>query len=202
MSKIRAFAWAGVALAFAATAAFAQAPTRVRGQITGFDGKVLSVKTREGKDVKITLPDNAGVSAVKKIAINDIKPGDFVGPASRKRPDGTLEAISLQKFPDALRGVVSEGHGPWDLEPGSMMTNANVAKEVQTNNGKELVLEYKGGSQKVIVPANIPMFTTVPGDKSLLKPGAHIFTVARPGPDGNLTTARVTVEKDGVRPAN
>ena len=148
------------------------------------------------------MPENVGVSAVKKITISDIKPGDFVGPASRKRPDGTLEAISLQKFPDNLRGVVSEGHGPWDLEPGSMMTNANVAKEVQTNNGKELTLEYKGGSQKVVVPANIPMFTTEPGDKSLLKPGAHIFTVARPGADGQLSTARITVEKDGVRPAN
>jgi hypothetical protein len=174
----------------------------VRGEITGFDGKVLSVKTREGKDVKIDVPDNVGVSAVKKITIDDIKPGDFVGPASRKRPDGTLEAISLQKFPENLRGVVSTGHTAWDLEPGSMMTNANIANVVQTNNGKELTLEYKGGSQKVVVPANIPMFTTEPGDKSLLKKGAHIFTVARPGPDGNLSTARITVEKDGVRPAN
>jgi hypothetical protein len=202
MSKIKTIASAGVLLALVSTIAAAQAPTRVRGEITGFDGKVLSVKTREGKDVKIDVPDNVGVSAVKKITIDDIKPGDFVGPASRKRPDGTLEAISLQKFPENLRGVVSTGHTAWDLEPGSMMTNANIANVVQTNNGKELTLEYKGGSQKVVVPANIPMFTTEPGDKSLLKKGAHIFTVARPGPDGNLSTARITVEKDGVRPAN
>lgn len=202
MRKLKTFAWAGVVLAFVSTMASAQAPTRVRGEITGLEGNVLSVKTREGKDVKINLADNVGVSAVKKITINDIKPGDFVGPASRKRPDGTLEAISLQKFPDSLRGVVSEGHGPWDLEPGSMMTNANIANVVQTNNGKELMLEYKGGSQKVVVPANIPMFTTEPGDRSLLKKGAHIFTVARPGPDGSLSTQRITVEKGGVRPAN
>jgi hypothetical protein len=202
MRKLKTFAWAGVVLAFVSTIASAQAPVRVRGEITGLEGNVLSVKTREGKDVKINLPDNVGVSAVKKITINDIKPGDFVGPASRKRPDGSLEAISLQKFPDNLRGVVSEGHGPWDLEPGSMMTNANIANVVQTNNGKELTLEYKGGTQKVTVPANIPMFTTEPGDKSLLKKGAHIFTVARPGPDGSLSTQRITVEKDGVRPAN
>jgi len=202
MNKVKTFAWAGVALALVSGVALAQAPTRVRGEITGLEGNTLSVKTRDGKDLKISLPDNVGISAAKKITINDIKPGDFVGPASRKRPDGSLEAISLQKFPDNLRGVVSEGHGPWDLEPGSMMTNANVAKEVQTNNGKELVLEYKGGTQKVVVPANIPMFTTEPGDRSLLKKGAHIFTVARSGPDGNLTTQRITVEKDGVRPAN
>jgi hypothetical protein len=202
MSKVKTLACAGVLLAFASTIASAQVPVRVRGQITSLNGDVLSVKTREGRDVKINLGDKTGVSAAKKITIDDIKPGDFVGPASRKRPDGTLEAISLQLFPAALRGVVSEGHGPWDLEPGSMMTNATVANMVKTNNGKELTLEYKGGTQKVVVPADIPMFTTVPGDRSLLKPGAHVFTVARPGPDGTLSTGRVTVEKDGVRPAN
>ena len=108
----------------------------------------------------------------------------------------------MQLFPAALRGVVSEGHTPWDLEPDSLMTNAIVAGMVQKSNGRELTLEYKGGSQKVFVPQGVPMFTTVPGDRSLLVPGATVFTVARPGPDGMLTTARVTVSKDGVKPAN
>jgi hypothetical protein len=73
---------------------------------------------------------------------------------------------------------------------------------VKTKNGRELTLQYKDGTQKVVVPDNTPMFTTVPGDRSLLVPGAYVFTVARPGPDGSLTSSRVTVSKDGVRPAN
>jgi len=180
----------------------AQAPARVRGTVTGLEGSVLSVKTREGKDVKIHLADKFGVSAAKAITFADIKPGDFVGPASRKRADGSLEAISVQLFPAALRGVVPEGHTPWDLEPGSLMTNSTVAKIAQVPSGRELTLEYPGGTQKVFVPEGVPMFTTVPGDRSLLVPGATIFTIARPGPDGQLTTARVTVSKDGVKPAN
>jgi hypothetical protein len=40
----------------------------------------------------------------------------------------------------------------------------------------------------------------VPGDASLLKPGAAIFTVAVKKADGTLTSARVTAEKDGVKP--
>lgn len=202
--KHRGALWAGVVLAIATSNASAQAPppVRVRGRITGLAGNALSVKSREGKDVKITLADNLTVAAAKKITIDDIKPGDFVGPASRKRPDGSLEAISLQVFPAALRGVVPEGHMSWDLEPGSMMTNATVASMVKTKNGRELTLEYKGGTQKVVVPENIPMFTTVPGDRSLLMPGAYVFMLARPGPDGSLTSTRVTVSKDGVRPAN
>jgi len=189
-------------LALASASAGAQAPTYVRGTITGLEGNVLSVKTREGKDVKIQLADKFGVSAAKAISFADIKPGDFVGPASRKRPDGSLEAISLQLFPAALRGVIPESHGPWDLEQGSFMTNSTLAKIDQMPKGRELTLTYPGGTQKVFVPEGVPMFTTVPGDRSLLVPGATIFTAARPGPGGQLTAARVTVSKDGVKPAN
>jgi len=200
--KKSAIALFAATLAIASAAASAQAPTRVRGTIISFDGHILSVKSRDGKDIKVKLADKFGVSYAKAITLDDIKPGDFVGPASKKRADGSLEAISVQLFPAALKGVVSEGHIPWDLEPGSMMTNAIVASEVKKSNGRELTLEYKGGSQKVFVPEGVPMFTTVRGDASLLVPGATIFTVARPGPDGMLTAARVTVSKDGVKPAN
>ena len=44
------------------TAAFAQAPTRVRGTITSLDGDVLSVKSRDGKDLKIQLAPDAQVA--------------------------------------------------------------------------------------------------------------------------------------------
>src|SRR5512145_2982427 len=110
-------------LSLFALSTFAQTPTRVRGTITGLDGDVLSVKSREGKDLKIKLSPKFGVRYAKALTLADIKPGDFVGPASRKRADGTLEAISLQVFTPDRRGQVPEGHMPWDLEPGSLMTN-------------------------------------------------------------------------------
>jgi hypothetical protein len=201
MKKIAALFLAGT-FVLASMSANAQAPMRIRGTITGLNGDVLSVKSRDGKDVKINLSDKTAVVAAKALTLADIKPGDFVGPASRKRPDGTLEAISVQVFPAALRGVVPEGHTPWDLEPGSLMTNATVAGVVQASGGRELTLEYKGGSQKVLVPENVPIFTTVPGDRSLLVPGAYIFTVARAAPDGTISTGRISVSKGGVRPAN
>jgi hypothetical protein len=201
MKKIAMLFFAG-AFVLASVTAGAQTPMRIRGTITGLNGNVLSVKSRDGKDLKIDLSDKTAVVAAKALTLADIKPGDFVGPASRKRPDGTLEAISVQVFPAALRGVVPEGHMPWDLEPGSLMTNATVAGVVQASGGRELTLEYKGGSQKVLVPENVPIFTTVPGDRSLLVPGAYIFTVARAAPDGTISTMRISVSKGGVRPAN
>ena len=191
-----------VLLALSGTTAFAQQPVRVRGTITGLEGNVLSVKTRDGRDMKISLPENLAVVAAKRLTLADIKPGDFVGPASRVKPDGSLEAISLQVFPANLRGVVPEGHTPFDLEPGSMMTNGNVAASVAVSGARELTIEYKGGAQKVKVSESTPIFTTVPADRSLLVPGTYIVTTARAGTDGVLFTQRISVTKDGVQPAN
>ena len=189
-------------LALSGTLAQAQAPTFVRGAITSLDGDVLSVKSRDGKDLKIKLAPKFGVRYAKALTLSDIKPGDFVGPASRKRADGTLEAISLQVFTPDRRGLVPEGHMPWDLEPGSLMTNATIGGIVQTSKGRELTLEYKGGSQKVFVPEGVPIFTALPGDRSMLVPGAYVVIAARVAPDGTFSAAGGTVSKDGVKPAN
>ena len=191
---------AAVLFAFVSTLAEAQTPMRIRGTITGLEGNVLSVKSRDGKDLKINLADNLSVSGTKAITMADIKPGDYVGSATMKRPDGTLVAIEVHLFPAALRGVVAEGHIPWDLEPGSMMTNATLEAVVQTAGGREITLQYKDGSQKILVPEGTPMATTVPGDRSLLVPGAYVFLVAQVAPAGKLSAARIQASKDGVKP--
>lgn len=178
----------------------AATPMRVRGTITALEGAVLSVKSRDGKDLKITLADNLAVSGTKAITMADIKPGDYVGSATTKRPDGTLVALEVHLLPAALRGVVPEGHMAWDLEPGSMMTNATLAAAVQAAGGREITLQYKDGSQKILVPEGTPMATTVPGDRSLLVPGAYVFLVAQVAPDGKLSAARIQASKDGVKP--
>jgi hypothetical protein len=201
MKKLVVLLSAGL-LALSGTLAQAQAPTFVRGTIASLDGDVLSVKSRDGKDVKIKLAPKFGVRYAKALTLADVKPGDFVGPASRKRADGTLEAISLQVFTPDRRGQVPEGHMAWDLEPGSLMTNATVGGIVQASKGRELTLEYKGGSQKVFVPEGVPIFTALPGDRSMLAPGAYVVIAARVAPDGSLSAAGGTVSKDGVKPAN
>ena len=199
MKNVIAFA-ATVLFAFISTLAEAQTPMRIRGTITGLAGNALSVKSRDGKDLKINLADNLGVSATRAITMTDIKPGDYVGSAAIKRPDGTLVALEVHLFPAALRGVVPEGHTPWDLEPGSTMTNATLAAVVQAVGGREMTLEYKGGSQKILVPEGVPMATTLPGDRSLLVLGAYVFMVAQVAPDGKISTSRIQVSKDGVKP--
>jgi hypothetical protein len=91
---------------------------------------------------------------------------------------------------------------PWDLEPGSLMTNATVSGMVAASNGRDLTLEYKGGTQKVHVPQSAPIFTALPGDASMLVPGAYVVIGAQVAADGTLSAGGVSVSKDGVKPAN
>ena len=183
------------AFIFYCGAADAQTNMRIRGTITAFDGKVLSVKSRDGKDLKLQFPENGAVVAAKAITLADLKPGDYVGVTTIRR-DGVLTAREVHTIPRA----VPEGYIPWDLEPESGMTNANIAKAVKSASGHELTLEYKGGSQTIHVPDGTPIVTTVPADRALLTPGTYIFTGAQVAADGTITTMRIQAAKDGVKP--
>ena len=82
------------------------------------------------------------------------------------------------------------------------MTNANLSGVAQSAGGQEITLQYKDGTQKILVPPGTPIVTFVQGDRSALKPGETIFTTARVEADGKLSTQRIQVSKDGVRPAH
>jgi len=173
---------------------------RVRGTIEKLDGNELSVKSREGPSVKIKLADNYAVNAVVPYKLAEVGKGQFIGTAAMKQPDGSFRALEVLVFPEAMRGT-GEGHYPWDLQPESTMTNASIAALVEGSNGRELTLEPKGGSPvKVVVPPGTPVVTFMPGDKSLLTPGAHIFAGTTKAADGTLGAARVNVGKDGLVP--
>ena len=185
-----------VTLALAVTVVQAQTSVRVRGTIAGLEGNVLSVKSRDGRDLKITLADNVAVSVAKAIRFEDIKPGDKLGVTSMPGADGTPVAVEVHYLPPG----VPEGQGPWDLQPGSTMTNAIVAAMVAATGTRELTLQFQGTTQKIAVPENAALARAVPGSRSDLVVGEYVFTVAQGADDQNLNTARIQVSKDGVRP--
>ena len=191
-----------IGAAIATTAALAQAPdvVRVRGTIQSVDGSTLDVKARDGADMKIKLADNAQVRTVVGKTIADVKQGLFVGITAMPQPDGTQKAVEIHIFPEAARGT-GEGHRPWDLMPGSTMTNANVDSEVAITDGKKLVLKYKDGDKTFVVPDNVKVVMFAPGATADIKPGAKIFIVgAKKLPDGTLEAPAITVGTDGVDP--
>lgn len=185
-----------IAMLLAATTAQAQTSVRVRGTIIALDGDALSVKSRDGRDLIIALADNVAVSVAKAIRFEDIKPGDKLGVTTIPDAYGTPVAIEVHYLPPGI----PEGQGPWDLQPGSTMTNASVTASVAGTGNRELILHFKDTVQKVAVPATVPLVRTVPGSRSDLVVGEYVFTVAQAADGGKLSAARIQVSKDGVKP--
>jgi hypothetical protein len=202
MQKIarRALVASGCALLCLATPLSAQETVRVRGTIDRLDGDMYVVKTRDGNLVKVALTDKPLFVAMVKTSMADIKPGMFVGSTAMPGPDGTLRAVEVHIFPEAMRGT-GEGHRPWDLEPQATMTNANVEAAVTGVKGQTLTMKYKGGEQTLVVTPETVVVAYAPGDKAEVKPGTGIFiSAAEKKPDGTLLTPRITYGKDGLMP--
>ena len=183
-----------VLLALACGAAYAQAPSRIRGTITKMDGNVMSVKTREGKNIQVTLAPDATVSVAKKASLAELK-DKYVGVTSEEK-DGKLVALEVHAIPPAA----PSGHMPWDLKPNTGMTNANLASQAKVTGGNEITMKYKDGEKKILVPAKTPVVKFEPGTLADLKKGEHIFTIAKMESEGKYATGRVSVSKGGVKP--
>jgi hypothetical protein len=199
MNRRLLLAFTGVALAGPLPALAQGTPRRIRGTIDGLSGRDLTVTTREGQKVTVHLPDNIGVSALRRVELSSVTPGTFIGTAAEPGPDGVWRALEVLVFPESMRGT-GEGHYAWDLTPSSSMTNATVDSAVQGNDGRSLTLTTRGQQVKVLVPPDVPVVTPIPASMDDLKPGVQVFLIASAGAGGTLSAARITVAKDGVVP--
>jgi len=202
----RAFGVAGIAVAMAATAGLAQQPqaTRIRAMIENVDGNVLTVKARNGDQLKVTMADNARYAAMIKATLDELKPDTYIGVTSMPQPDGTLKAVAIHIFQPNQRGT-GEGHRPWDLTPGSMMTNAAIETTVASTDGQSITVKYKQGEKvedkKVLVTPQTVIVRYVPGDKNELKAGVHIIIgAATKNADGSFGAAALNYGRDGIVP--
>jgi hypothetical protein len=173
-------------------------PMRLRATIDAVDGKNISLTTRAGEKVTVSLAPDVAVNAIVPVRLEDIKPGSFVGTAAVPQPDGTLRALEVHVFPESMRGT-GEGHRPFDLQPQSTMTNGTVGT-VTGSSDRTLTITYAGGEKTVSVAANTPVVTYEPGSPALLVPGAHIILFGNQAPDGKVTATRISVGKDGLVP--
>lgn len=172
---------------------------RLRGTIEKLDGNVLTVKSREGAELKVTLADKLLVVGVAKASLADIKEGYFIGSAAMPQADGSQKALEVHIFPESMRGT-GEGHRSYSI-PNSTMTNGTVGATVTSVDGSAITLKYKDGEKKIIVSPGIPIVRYEVGDKADLKAGAA-FTIlaAAKKPDGTFETARINVGRDGAVP--
>jgi hypothetical protein len=173
-------------------------PVRVRATVTSINGGVLTVKARDGSEMKVKLADNAPVSEVVKASLNDVKTGTYVAVTGMPQPDGSQKALAVYIFPEAQRGL-GEGYRPWDFAPNSTMTNATVGDQVKSVDGQTLTVKYKEGEQKVLVTPATEITAATRKSAADLKPGQKISVfAAKKLPDGTLEAPNIYFGDYGV----
>jgi hypothetical protein len=177
-----------------------QQTVRVTGEVESFDGHILAVRSDKLGEVKISLAANATVFGVAEATLADVKPGSYIGVGAMPQADGSQRALQVTILAESQRGL-SEGHRPWDARPNSTMTNGTVDQTVASVDGQVVMVKYKDGEKKIVVPPDAIIRAYVPGDKSELKPGARIAIVrAIKKTDGALEADRVNVGRGEVVP--
>jgi hypothetical protein len=172
----------------------------VRGTIVSAGGSMLTVKTREGATAAVALEDGWKLTGVAEAALDDIKPGEFIGIASVPSAAGEDGAVEVLVFPTAFQGA-SEGSYPWDLKPQStIMTNATVSYAVKDIDGRTVTLSYHGRDKKIAIADGTPIVAFAPATQTNLVVGAPVFIPAERDADGALAAAFVIVGANGVVP--
>jgi hypothetical protein len=167
-----------------------------RGTIASFDGKTLGVSLRDGSVVSVDVPESLPIAATERFTLADVKPGMVLGVTTVQRADGATVAIDVRPIP----ATAPQGLSAYDLQPQSTMTNAVLEASVASANAHELLLNYKTGTVKVVVPPGTPMSRAVPGARSDLVLGEAVYVASRRNEAQGFTAVRVQVGKNGIKP--
>ena len=209
-----------------ATAAVA-APLRIRGTVVAISSNALTVHTANG-DVSASLNGDTAFVSVVPSDLNHVGTGSYVGAASKNVGD-KLIALSVIVFPPSMKGaseghaaydilpdttlsgatrtsstmtngsVTAVGGSESAASVNSTMTNGNVATTTTKGGVRQLTVTYNGGEQNILVPPTAPIVAFVPGDASIVKPGAAVFVNADET-NGKTTAGLVAVGSHGLTP--
>ena len=174
------------------------------------------------------LPDTRYVGS-SKAALDGVKPGAYAGAAVTQGPDGSLKAVDVYLYAEALRG---SGEGRF-FEVERLIINGVVsAVQPPSADGKQsgsLTLHYRGAALSglgrgrtlcegrasppayasalacqadavIAVPAGAQVSALSPGDKGLLVPGSLVTVAMTKTQDNKDVTPGVIVEKAMANP--
>jgi len=170
----------------------------VRGVVTSLTADSVVVKLKSGTPITLKLAPTWHVAALKTVDMSAITPGSFIGTTTVEKKDGTGRSLEVHVFPPGVK--MGAGHYDWDLRPHSMMTNGDVGKVVAGAKGNTIEVSYPGGTHTVVVPPSAKVVQMGPGDRAMVKPGVHVFTIAAKQADGSLATDTLVVGEKGAPP--
>jgi hypothetical protein len=190
-----------MALLLAATPALAQSMAVLRGTVdqVAADGASFTAKARDGAAATVRLTPATRFIAVVAATLADVKPGAYVGVAAVPEGDSGAKALEVHIFPEMMRGV-GDGHRAFDLAPKSTMTNGAVQTRVDSVNGPQLTVSYKGGEQTIHVDDSTKIVAFALGERSELVAGAAIIARGAKAADGVIDASAVLIGRGGVVP--
>ena len=214
------------AMAMAMSAMAADQPVHVRGTVTDVTATGFTVQTDAGSRTIVIAADTR-ITGVVPSSLDQITPGSFIGSANVP-DGSSSRALEVVVFPPAMKGsglgdyawdLPAKGGSASAMTNGSVMSSAmtngtvkkmnhampmasamtnGTVKSASGNSDRSLVVDYGKGEKTIDVPANVPVVTFKPADKSAILKGAHVFVAGLPG---NPVNARiVAVGLDGTVP--
>ncbi len=144
------------------------------------------------------MTDDYMLVVYRRIAASDLAPGDFLSIPSVPGADGSKIALSINVFPEDMRGF-GEGERPWDMTADSLMTNATIGTVAGSTDGNTLNVTYDGVAEQVIVPDATPITRFAPDAERRLQVGdkAIVFSTVD---NGTVTGNFAGVSEDGSLP--
>jgi hypothetical protein len=201
MKKIL-FAAAALALNSAAQIRAETAPppklTRVEGVVTKISSTEVTLAETGGKVETIALVPDWLVLVSKRISVNEIKPGSYLGTTNTAKPDGTGRSIEVHVSPPGARGPGLDF--VMDAATNTTMTNGVVGTVAKTSGGRLLDVNYGFGDRHITVPPGIPVVLNVPGGHELVKIGHTIRVTTFTPPTGSPVRQFITVGTHGAPP--
>jgi hypothetical protein len=196
----------------------------VAGIIQSFDGKIVTIKLNDGSIGSASLASNVTITFNAKRTLADIKPGDFIASGGTRGPDGKIQANEIRIF-SGVRGegqfpMAKPDQVMTNATVKEVMTDATV-KQVGSAAGVPIIkLTFHGsgapgaasctgrssdapggagtgcvGETEFEVPANTPVVASLPGDVSMLKPGAKASINVIEASDGGMSATRITISE-------
>jgi Domain of unknown function (DUF5666) len=180
--------------------------TAIRGRVTSVSDNMLMVASSSG-EVHVALAQPVQVYTREPAELARVTEGSFVGVTSMQMPDGSQRATEIHIFPEELRGT-NEGSFLMGQVGGgenrNRMTNGSVGASRMTNGaasrmtngsvggqaGGTLTVNYRGGSQTIMVPPGVTV-TAITRTQAKLTPGTNVVVLAEKQPDGTLKASRV-----------
>ncbi len=188
-------------------------PEHHRGQISSVDPSAVTIKTPDGRSLRLDLPERLAVFTLSKASFSNIDFGQYVGsvavklditdPIVRATPRETIGVLfqghELRIIDEKLRGI-AVGFKKWDVPKGGSMTHGWV----DDMDGRTVTIKY--GPQReeqsdVLVGKDMLITRMSLGARSDIKAGAHVFVGATKGPDGKLGASFVFIGADGLVPS-